>query len=125
MANATSFVMRGALPREMWEGLPYTHFIVDGKAWCVAGACSGKMLLVYLLVAAAYRMLVCRSRGWWKLAVASFPLAVAFNALRCFVVMKYSQGHASHDLLGFAVYALVVVPCLFFPLDGGGKGETK
>lgn len=125
MVNATSYVMRGVLPSEMWKGLPYTYFIVDGKAWCVTGACSGKMLLVYLLVTAFYRLFVSRSRGWWKLAVASFPLAVVFNALRCFVVMKYSYDQLSHDLLGFAVYALIVVPCMFIPLDGGTEGEEK
>lgn len=125
MANATSFVLRGTLPSEMWDGLPYTHFMVDGNPWRVAGACSGKMLLIYLMIATVYRMFVCKSKGWWKLALLALPLSVLFNALRCFVVMKFSYDHASHDILGFLVYALVVVPCLFFPLDSGTEGKSK
>ena len=115
-AVLTSFVMRGLLPAEMWAGLPYTMFSVDGEVYVVANECSGKMLFFYLVVIALLRGVCYSHKGWWKLFVASIPLTVLFNAIRCYVVMKWATGPVSHDLLGFIVYACVMIPCYLIPL---------
>lgn len=132
LSNMTAWVMRGALPSEMWEGLPYTKFVIDGKLWEVSDECSGKMLLFYLLFTATWRLLIYRHKGCWKLFALALPLTLAFNAIRCYVVMRYSIDPMSHDLLGFLVYAVVVFGCFFVPLDDsnykrsdGGDAVTK
>lgn len=126
-AVLTSFVMRGFLPADMWVGLPYTTFTVDGRVYVVANECSGKMLFFYLVFIALMRGVCLRHKGWWKLLVASIPLTVLFNAIRCYVVMKCATGTMSHDLLGFVVYACVMIPCYFIPLtkDAWDKFGSK
>lgn len=127
MAHMTAWVMRGALPSDMWEGLPYTSFLCDGKVWRITDDCSGITLLFYLAFVAFWRKVVYRHKGCWKLMLAALPLTLVFNALRCVVVMKYSVGPISHDFLGFMTYALVVFPCLFYPLDESNfkKGNVE
>jgi exosortase/archaeosortase family protein len=132
-STLTSWMMHVLLPAEMWEGLPFTMFLLDGRLYMVANECSGKMLFFYIVFVAFWRMAIYHHKGWWKLLIVSIPLSVLFNAIRCYSVMKWASTPLEHDMIGFVVYACVVIPCYFIPLSdffvnrdkGGGKVSRR
>lgn len=116
-AEATVWLMKGLAFGDKCIGR--TFFLSDGRFGTITNACSGAGLFVVLVILALIRLRL-RNKISWGMLLATPFVSVAFNAIRCMIVI--GRGISIHDLMGFAVFA---IPVLVYALMPYGVVATK
>lgn len=109
-ADATVCVMHGFGFGEMHAGR--TFELADGRIGTVSDYCSGAGLFVVLAILAIFRLRKRCKASWYMLMATPF-VAIAFNAVRCMLVI--GRGITTHDVVGFAVFAVPVLVYAMMP----------
>ena len=109
-AEATVCVMKGLAFGDKCIGR--TFFLSDGRFGTITDACSGAGLFVVLVILALIRLRL-RNKVSWGMLLATPFVSVAFNAIRCMIVI--GRGISIHDLMGFAVFTIPVMVYALMP----------
>ena len=109
-AEATVCVMKGLAFGDKCIGR--TFFLADGRFGTITDACSGAGLFVVLVILALIRLRL-RNKISWGMLLATPFVSVAFNAIRCMIVI--GRGISIHDLMGFAVFTIPVMVYALMP----------
>lgn len=109
-AEATVWVMNGLAFGDKCIGR--TFFLSDGRFGTITDACSGAGLFVVLVILALIRLRL-RNKVSWGMLLATPFVSVAFNAIRCMIVI--GRGISIHDLMGFAVFTIPVMVYALMP----------